>query len=129
MPFTFDIEEILPKGKAQFTILSGTLLTGKMTIGDLIGIPTQGGAIVPAKIMFLNANYKMVDEVEAGQSERVHVSVYIKVPNDAIGQAPDCSREAYNAYNLEQMERRRASLPPAIVEPKKSPWWAFWRRS
>jgi hypothetical protein len=63
-----------------------------MRVGDIIGIPMQGGVIVPAKIMFIDVPLKHVDEVEAGQSEWVGVSVCIKVPNDATGQATDCTR-------------------------------------
>jgi hypothetical protein len=85
----------------------------------------QDGTIVPRPILDIDANYKKVYEVEAGQAETIGVLVG-NVPSIATGQATDYSREA---YDTEQAEKRRIHRIQPVVQSTRSPWWAFWRKS
>ena len=128
MSFTFEIQEVFPIRGKGLTILLGRLLDGKIRQGDIIGVPTQDGAIVPAVITDMEADRKKVNEVEAGQAEVVGFLIRAGIGMTVtLGQATDWSQEEYSTWM--EAERQKYRVPQDQPPPEdKSPWWAFWRR-
>jgi hypothetical protein len=128
MSFTFEIQEVYPIRGKGLIILLGKLLDGKMHQGDIIGVPTQDGVIIPAVLTDMEADHKKVNEVEAGQAELVGFLIRSGIGmNVTLGQSTDWSKEKYSAWM--EAERQKHRVPQDTPPPKdKSPWWAFWRK-